>query len=220
MPAMIDAGPTDDAAPLPPTIPVPPVRRRRRLRPRSLAAMLLEVALIGLGVFLGLAGEQWRQDRADRRQATESLRRFRAEILANRAAVTAVQDYHARKLKELTAYFGASPEARKTMRVSFDGLKPPIFDNTAWQLALATQSLAHIEPDLAFALSQVYGFQTLTNEIGRGVMQSMYLRPPSEDDTTFLSTVRLYYSDLSGLEPGLIAAYDNLLKSVDAELAR
>ena len=36
---------------------------------------------------------------------------------------------------------------------------------------------------------------------------------------TFLSAVRLYYSDLTGLEPGLVAAYDNLLPAIDAALA-
>jgi hypothetical protein len=182
--------------------------------------MLLEVALIGLGVFLGLAGEQWRQDRADRRQAAEALRRFRAEILANRAAVEAVKDYHAQKLTELTAYFAAAPESRAGMRVSFDGLKPARFERTAWDLAIATQSLAHIEPELAFAISRVYGYQTLATELERGVIQSMYLRPPSENDTTFLSTVRLYYNDLTGLEPGLIAAYDGLLAGIDAAIAK
>jgi len=181
--------------------------------------MALEVALIGLGVFLGLAGEQWRQDRANRQQAVESLRRFRAEIVANRGAVAAVKDYHATKLTELNAFFAADPEARKTMRVPFDGLKPPNFERTAWELALATQSLAYIDADLAFALSRVYSFQSLTTDLGRSVMQSMYMRPPSESDTTFLAAVRLYYNDLSGLEPGLLAAYDGLLTAIDAALA-
>jgi len=47
----------------------------------------------------------------------------------------------------------------------------------------------------------------------------MYQRPPSENDATFLSVVQLYYSDLAGLEPGLIAAYDGLLAGIDAALA-
>jgi len=171
--AVYNAGPPPPPAPEPTAIPVVGRRQRRRLRPRSLAAMLLEVALIGVGVFLGLAGEQWRQARADRQQAVESLRRFRAEIVANRAAVATVKDYHTQKLGELRAYFAAEPEARKTIRVAFEGLRPPRLDNTAWELALATQSLAHIEPELAFALSGVYGYQTLARDLERGVLQSI-----------------------------------------------
>ena len=70
----------------------PPERPRRRRRMRSLAWMVLEVLLISIGVFLGLAGEQWREDRENRRQAAESLRRFRAEIAANREAISNVKD--------------------------------------------------------------------------------------------------------------------------------
>src|SRR5688572_27959763 len=92
---------------------------------------------------------------------------------ANRAAVATVKDYHTQKLGELRAYFAAEPEARKTIRVAFEGLRPPRLDNTAWELALATQSLAHIEPELAFALSGVYGYQTLARDLERGVLQSI-----------------------------------------------
>ena len=46
----------------------------------------------------------------------------------------------------------------------------------------------------------------------------MYLRPPSDTDTTFLAAVQLYYGDLVLLEPGLLAAYDELLKQIDRVL--
>ena len=195
---------------------VRPLRRHRGTR--SLVWMALEVALIAVGVFLGLAGEQWREDRANRRQAVESLRRFRAEIVANRDTVVSVKDYHAAKLKELNEFFAADAEARKSLGVRFEGLKPPIFEHTAWDLALATQSLAYIDPELAFALSRTYGYQAMTTDLGRGVMQAMYLRPPSEADSTFGAVVQLYYGDLIALEPGLLAAYDELLKAIDRAL--
>jgi hypothetical protein len=51
--------------------------------------ILLEVALITTGVFLGLAGEQWREQVRHRETAEASLRLFRAEILANSKAVSA-----------------------------------------------------------------------------------------------------------------------------------
>jgi hypothetical protein len=55
--------------------------RRSRLRARSVAGMLLQVVLIALGVFLGLAGEEWREDRENRSLAAETLRRFRVELM-------------------------------------------------------------------------------------------------------------------------------------------
>src|SRR6266516_4604802 len=55
------------------------------------------VVLISAGVFLGLAGEQWRESARHRALAEASLRRFRSEILTNRKAVAAVKDYVALK---------------------------------------------------------------------------------------------------------------------------
>ena len=47
----------------------------------SIFKILLEVVLIGVGVFLGLAGEQWRENGRHREMAERTLRRFRAEIV-------------------------------------------------------------------------------------------------------------------------------------------
>jgi hypothetical protein len=181
--------------------------------------MVVQVVLISAGVFLGLAGEQWREDRENRRLAEDSLRRFRAEIVFNRDAIVRVKDYHAERLEELNAFFDAPPETRASVPVRFAGLRPPTFAQTAWDLALATQSLAYIDTELAFALSSTYGYQTLTNELGRSMMQTMYSRPPTQADSNFFATVQLYYNDLSDLEPGLLAAYDELIKAIDSELA-
>ena len=51
--------------------------------------MALQVALIAIGVFLGLAGEEWREDRENRQLAAETLHRFRAEVATNRDTVSA-----------------------------------------------------------------------------------------------------------------------------------
>ena len=59
--------------------PVPEAPRRRRW---TVGRSIVEVVLIAIGVFLGLAAEQWR-DRADRNErAAETLRRIRAEMAA------------------------------------------------------------------------------------------------------------------------------------------
>jgi hypothetical protein len=52
-----------------------------------------EVALIALGVFLGLAGEHWRSNAERRAQARAPFGAFRAEIATNHESVAAVKDY-------------------------------------------------------------------------------------------------------------------------------
>jgi len=97
---------------------------------RSLVKITLEVVLIGLGVFLGLAGEQCRENAHHRDLAHESLQRFRTEIRTNRTADAAVKDYHAETLKNIKTYLAANGDARKN-DVQLSGIQPVFFESTA-----------------------------------------------------------------------------------------
>lgn len=182
--------------------------------------MVLEVLLIAGGVFLGLAGEEWRQDRQDRQLANQTLLRFRTEVASNRDAVLAFKDYHIERLAELNAYFEADDENRTNFPVQLAGIRPPRFESTAWDLAIATGTLAYLDSELAFALSRAYGIQAMTNGLGNGMRDAMYLRTPTLDGDAFLAALRLYYQDLTGIEPGLIPVYDSLLVALDDALAK
>lgn len=126
---MSDTSAADTPAPAAEVVQSPvtsPHRRSRNRRGRSAATMVLQVVLIALGVFLGLAGEEWREDRENRRVAADTLRRFREEITANREAVLAVKDYHTEQLADLNAYFAATTdEEKESATVQLDGILPP-----------------------------------------------------------------------------------------------
>src|SRR6476646_7875446 len=111
---------------------------------KSIFKVVLEIAFIGVGVFLGLMGEQWREARHQRELAHEALRRFRAEIVENRASVVAVKDYHATLQKELETEFAKPAQKRTGEGVHLNGIRPPRFDRSAWDLALGTQALSYI----------------------------------------------------------------------------
>ncbi len=98
------------------SIPSPPPAEMPRLRARSFLKLLLEVVLISAGVFLGLAGEQWRENAEHQAAAQASLRRFRAEIQSNRKAILDVREYHTTLARSISEYLRASAEARKTIR--------------------------------------------------------------------------------------------------------
>ena len=180
---------------------------------RWLLKIALEVVLISLGVFLALMGEQWRENSHTRELAESSLRRFRSEILANRAAVAEVKDYHVTLLKSLEAHLAADPATPRT-GVQIRGVRPVFFEDTAWNLALATQSLAHIDPDVAFDLSRIYGLQRTYAEQTRGIMQAIYLRPLAEN----LQGLAAYYGDLVLWEPELMRMYEQVVPRIDRVL--
>lgn len=196
----------------------PATARPLKRRQRSMLSAALQIALIGAGVFLGLAGDEWREHARNRRQAAASLQGFRAEIVNNRRAVEAVVEYHATVLTGLRAYLNADRTVRNTSAVRMQGLRMVAFEHTAWDLALATQSLAHIDQDLAFALSRVYNEQHRIAELSRGMTQAMYLLPLREEFDAFAGAAETFFADMVVMEPALIALYDETLARLDGAL--
>lgn len=185
---------------------------------KSLLKIGLEVLLISVGVFLGLAGEQWREDRRHRELAESSLRRLQSEIQTNRKAVAAVTDYHVKTLKSLRTYFGKERTARSTADLQIQGLQFVFFEETAWNLTLTTQALTYIDRDLAFALSRVYGEQKVVGELTRGMSQAMYMLSIPDNFDGFAAAAGTYYGDMVIMEPKLIQDYDQLLPQIDRAL--
>jgi hypothetical protein len=201
----------------------PPGARARaavahRPRGQSFLKIALEVVLIGTGVFLGLAGEQWRESARHRELAEASLRRFRSEILTNRKAVAGVTDYHVTTKKGLDTYLAADRKRRQSVEVHLNGLQPVFFEHSAWDVALATQSLAYIDTQLAFAFSRIYTTQQTYADLTRGIMQALYIRPPDENAAAFINAAAVYYGDVVYLEPQLLRMYDELLPQIDRAL--
>lgn len=185
----------------------------------SIFKILLEVVLIGVGVFLGLAGEQWRENARHREMAERTLRRFRTEIVENRNAVVAVKDYHVSLAGDLKKYFTTDPAKRDAHDVHFTrGFSPAHLSHTAWDLALANQSLAYIESDLGFALSDLYNTQEQLTTMTTGLSQAMYINPPGEHLTRFFDSVAVYYGDATLIEPQLVKAFDAILPRIDNAL--
>ncbi|HEU4722353.1 MAG TPA: hypothetical protein VFS59_13420 [Gemmatimonadaceae bacterium] len=185
---------------------------------RPVLRVLVEVALIATGVFLGLAGDAWREREQKREAARASLRRFRAEVAANRAAVAAVRDYHVTALASVRAYLDKPNKARNTADVQIQGLRWVTFEHSAWDIALATQALAYIDGDLAHSLSRLYSAQQFYSELTSGMAQSMYQLHPEDNFDAFAYAVFAFFGDLTAMEPKLIAMYDELLPTIDRAL--
>ena len=181
--------------------------------------MLLEVVLIGIAVFLGMAADQWRTDRQHREQARAALQRFKTEIVANKAAVADKKDYHLRLQNDIGVYLKTDASQRKRIDLKIErGMAPVNFEHTAWDLALATQALADIDSGLAFEIAGVYAQQRIYSGLTADLMQAMYLRPPSEDFDRFLHSVKIWLDDIVYFEPGLLELYDRILPMIDRAL--
>jgi hypothetical protein len=185
---------------------------------RPVLRVLVEVALIAAGVFLGLAGDAWREREQKREAARASLRRFRTEVATNRAAVAAVRDYHVTTLASVRAYLDKPNRTRNVADVQIRGLRWVTFEHSAWDIALATQALAYIDGDVAHSLSRVYSAQQFYSELTSGMAQSMYQLSPEDNFDAFAYAVFAFFGDLAIMEPKLITMYDELLPQIDRAL--
>jgi hypothetical protein len=81
--------------------------------------------------------------------------------------------------------------ARESMNIGMHGIQPGSFEDTAWDLAIATQSRSDMDPQLAVTLSRIYSAQHKYAVLSGGMLKAMYLRPPGQDLGAFLQTVSL-----------------------------
>jgi hypothetical protein len=86
-------------------------------------------------------------------------------------------------------------------------------------LALATQSLAHIDSELAFALSRVYTIQQTDASTQSAIVTStIYGRSRTQDFDGYWQSITRYMGDVSYFDPALLKAYDEVLPQIDRAL--
>ncbi|HVZ77785.1 MAG TPA: hypothetical protein VG818_07385 [Gemmatimonadaceae bacterium] len=193
---------------------------------RGLPGLLLELVMIGVGVFLGLMAEQWRESRQHHELAMEAIRNFRTELASNAAHVKAFVPYHD-SLRVAVDRFVAEPGPHTFTRfqreASFHGIAPVTFEHTAWDLALATQSLAYLDPKLAYRVSVVYTTQAAFQTYENAFIQTAFA--PStfahgDDATGLTQSLASYMGDVALNEPMLLKQYDALIPALDSALGR
>src|SRR5205823_7081281 len=186
---------------------------------RSFFNLIFEVTLIAVGVFLALWANNWHEDREHRAQARAALRNFAGEIEANRQATQRNRAYHETLARELIQFLRSNEppsEERFSKEVHFQGVRPIIYEHTAWELALATQALSYLKPELAFDISKVYtqqnAFQTLENSFLASAFTPASM---SSDNPKGMATAMVFYLiDVNQQEPALLRLYDRVIPEV------
>ena len=194
-------------------------------RRRSFLKILLEVVLITSGVFLGLAGESWRETREHRELAHQSLLRFKEEFESNRRAVQRVHQKHEEQEKALAAYLSANgPALLASMLDPRQPVPTPIpdtvtdsavFDYSAWDVALATESLAYIDPRLVALISDAHRMQQMIEDDHKAIAQVSY---SYQNLVHFLRGLTGYFGDTALHERLLLQRYEKLLPELDTAI--
>jgi hypothetical protein len=190
---------------------------------RSLLNILLEVVLISAGVFLALWANSWDEQREHRALADSALRNFASEMRANREAVQKNRQYHetlAREIQQFLASYEPPTQERYQKSVHFSGVRPVIFEHTAWDLALATQALSYLKPELAFDISKVYTEQSAFQTLENSFLASAYTPSSFSSDNPkgLVTAVEFYLIDINQHEPAILERYNKVIPEVDRAL--
>jgi len=123
---------------------------------------LLEVFLIVTGILLGLAANEWRENRAAKNQAQVSLEYILLEIKNNQTEVDSIITYHTQIRDSLRKISNEILMNHKKLTF-FDlgnalpnGFQVPLLQSNAWELANQIGSLNHIDYKVAEGLSKLY----------------------------------------------------------------
>ena len=142
-----------------------PAAARRRWFHResiSLAEIAIQTFSVVLGVLLALAIGEWSRDREERKQVEAALKAMRAEIEANRAEVAGGLKHIAETDAAMAEKEKADPSAGPrpcNQTPGFSGIAYPLLLDSAYQTAIATQTLAHMDFNQAQQVAHVYAKQ-------------------------------------------------------------
>ena len=197
---------------------------RSREHQKSLLNLILEVVLISIGVFLALWANNWHEEREHRALARSALRNFADELRANRQAVQGERQYHETLALQLHEFLISNepPTAERLQKsAQFKGVRPIIFEHTAWDLALATQALSYLKPDLALDISKVYTAQGAFQALENSFLASAFTPSTFSSDNVkgLVAAMEFYLRDINQKEPALVQLYDKVTPEVDQTLS-
>ncbi len=176
---------------------------------------LVESVLVVASILLALAVDEWAQDQEYQELANQTLVIFQRELVQNRARLVDVSPYHG-GIRDLLAQMAAIEEENLDVRPFFEGLDPPVLLSTAWETALATGALTHMDFEIVSALSLTYSIQ-------EGFQERVGDRRPSFAPPEILSAsqrrqqvteARDYVVVLTRGESELTAVYDEALNLI------
>lgn len=157
-------------------------------KPAWLAEVIVQSIAVTVSILLALWVDQWKQRRAARDLATESMTNFVTEIRQNEARVDDILPYHEglrSMLKQEEYTHSIHTQSEFQSAIGIDGLRPPSLLQTAWQTAIATGALTHLDYETVAALSLTYTLQDRFREDSRtgfqAVMQASDFGPGGGD---------------------------------------
>jgi len=129
-----------------------------RLRSEWILKALVESFFVVGSILLALALDEWSENKRFQEIADQSLGIFEQEIVRNQARLADVAPFHM-GIHDLLAQMRFDAPEGFQVRNMMEGVESPVLLNTAWQTAVATGALTHMDFEVVSALSLTYSIQ-------------------------------------------------------------
>ena len=188
-------------------------KHRLNLEKHSFASVLLEAGMIVFSILLALGLESWISGRHERLLTREALHNIRVEMTRNREAVQAAVPRQEKLLADLDAVIALEGREVPGKPLSM-GLMPPRLFRTAWETAIAIQTLAKADYGLVLLIAQPYESQRWMAMVEEKWLQAI-LNPAAFDRNNrlrFLEILKSVTGEYLALEKRLIPEYDRAIE--------
>jgi hypothetical protein len=193
------------------------MRTRRRVpsTPAWLLRITIESFFIVLSILAAFAVENWRDNQNNQRLALRSLAIFEREIRQNQAAIDDAAPYHSGILNVLMQARADSTQ-RVDVRSVMEGLQPMRLSSAAWQTALGTGVLTHIDVETVWGLSQTYSRQQrFMEDLRTALPNPVALQGAStEEQSKAIQAAYVYMSELVKGEQDMRGWYKEALTTI------
>jgi len=179
--------------------------------PKWILKGLVESVFVVASILMALAVDEWEQNKDFQDLASQSLAIFEREIRQNRARLADATPYHT-GVRDFLGNMRQLPDPPMDVRDVMEGVSPPVLVNTAWETALATGALTHMDFEIVSGLSLTYSIQ-------EGFEDSSRLdRPRFTNSDTMSRDPRLQVQQAYDYVLALVRDEDNLLSVFDQAL--
>jgi hypothetical protein len=183
--------------------------------PEWLLRVFVESVLIVISILLALAVDQWRESSNNRHLAQQSLEIFQREIRQNLAKLEDALPFH-QGMRNVVAGMAAGPEEGADLQTLMEGLEPLVLQNTAWETALATGALTHIDVNTVNALSLTYSHQERFREESRLALPRITVAATGAELAAQVRVAAAYLNELVRSELELRGVYREALVTTGA----
>lgn len=188
-------------------------KKRARLRvdsnlPTALL-ILLEIFAIVVGVMLGFAVNEWRENRNNQKIVENAMESVASEFRYNHARMVESFEYYSAIVEQIDSLHQAGEPVQEMYGGQIDGWRgamPPMMRSSTYQMILTTGIFKDIPFETANALAFIYNLQSLIERLDDSAVQNFSV----DTGFTSLPNIRHLFNLYVEIIPSVIGSYQKI----------